>query len=130
MFLSLYLSHLQHGLFTCIHKHYTIEEWTAFASKHPEVLGNIATSSGSGDEDYTKLKEIVKRVPAVKYICLDVANGYSEHFVTLVRKARKDFPEHSIMVCSSLVMHCTVYVSPSPLLPPPSLSPAWPACLL
>ena len=98
----------QHGLFTCIHKHYTIDEWTRFASEHPEVLGSIAISSGSGDDDYTKLKEIVARVPAVKYICLDVANGYSEHFVTLVRKARKDFPEHSIMVFSALVVCCTI----------------------
>ena len=76
------------------------------------MLGNIAISSGSGQEDYTKLKEIVARVPAVKYICLDVANGYSEHFVTLVRQARKDFPEHSIMV--SLVhhtCHCCMNIS-------------------
>lgn len=55
-------------------------------------------SSGSGQEDYEKLKEIVARIPAVKYICLDVANGYSEHFVSLVRQARKDFPNHTIMV--------------------------------
>ena len=88
----------QHDLFTCVHKHYSVDEWTAFARQHPEVLGNIAISSGSSQEDYTKLKEIVARVPKVKYICLDVANGYSEHFVTLVRQARKDFPEHNIMV--------------------------------
>lgn len=96
-FLCIFAS-LQHDLFTCVHKHYSVDEWTSFASKHPEVLGNIAISSGSGQEDYLKLKEIVSRVPTVKYICLDVANGYSEHFVTLVRQARKDFPEHSIMV--------------------------------
>ena len=88
----------KHDLFTCIHKHYSVEEWTTFASEHPEVLGNIAISSGSSSDDYTKLKETVASVPGVKYICLDVANGYSEHFVTLVRQARKDFPEHSIMV--------------------------------
>ena len=94
-------THTQHDLFTCIHKHYSVEEWASFASDHPEVVGKVAISSGSGAEDYTKLKKIVERVPAVKYICLDVANGYSEHFVTLVRNARKDFPEHTIMVGSA-----------------------------
>lgn len=88
----------QHDLFTCVHKHYSVEEWTSFARDNPEVLGNVAISSGSGQEDYAKLKGIVEKVPGVKYICLDVANGYSEHFVSLVRQARKDFPTHTIMV--------------------------------
>lgn len=69
-----------------------------FASKNPDVLPNVAVSSGSGDEDYSKLKLILEKVPDLRYICLDVANGYSEHFVTLVRKARKDFPDHTILV--------------------------------
>ena len=94
---------LQHDLFTCVHKHYSVDEWAAFAKQHPDVLGKIAISSGSGQEDYAKLKEIVARVPEVKYICLDVANGYSEHFVTLVRQARKDFREHNIMVSLVIV---------------------------
>jgi GMP reductase len=45
-----------------------------------------------------KLKLITDAVPEISYICLDVANGYSEHFVDCVRKARKDFPEHTIIV--------------------------------
>ena len=75
-----------------------MEEWTAFAEANPSVLDNLAVSSGSQDEDYTKLCSIVKAVPGIKYICLDVANGYSEHFVDFVRKTRKDFPRHTIMV--------------------------------
>lgn len=44
------------------------------------------------------MNAIIKAVPTLQYICLDVANGYSEHFVTFVRKVRKDYPEHTIMV--------------------------------
>ena len=73
-------------------------EWEEFASNHGDVLPYVAVSSGSGDEDYENLKLIIEKVPQLHYICLDVANGYSEHFVTLVRKARKDFPNHSILV--------------------------------
>ena len=57
---------------------------------------NIAVSSGSSNDDLVKLKSILAAIPALSYICLDVANGYSEHFVTFVRTVRKEFPEHTI----------------------------------
>lgn len=62
------------------------------------TLQNVAVSSGSGEDDLEKVRKIVDSVPSIKYICLDVANGYSEHFVSFVRQARKDFPTHTIMV--------------------------------
>lgn len=85
------------NMFTTIHKHYSVEEWTDFAAKNPTVLEHMAVSSGSGEEDMKKLKLITDAVPNIKYLCLDVANGYSEHFVECVRNARKDFPNHTIM---------------------------------
>lgn len=88
----------QHGLFTCIHKHYSVEEWISFADSCPQALPHVAVSSGSGAEDFVKLKKIIGAVPKLQYICLDVANGYSEHFVSFVRKTRKDFPDHTILV--------------------------------
>lgn len=75
-----------------------MEDWISFAASNSPVLEHIAVSSGSGSEDYAKLKQILEAVPNLKYICLDVANGYSEHFVSFVRQARKDFPSHTIMV--------------------------------
>ncbi|XP_064398312.1 GMP reductase 2-like isoform X1 [Halichondria panicea] len=87
----------QFDVFTCIHKHYSPEEWAKFADENPTILKNVAVSSGSGDVDYTKLSAIIKAVPSVQYICLDVANGYSEHFVDFVRRTRKDFPNHTII---------------------------------
>ena len=32
------------------------------------------------------MKAILAAVPNVTFICIDVANGYSEHFVMYVRK--------------------------------------------
>ena len=64
----------------------------------------MAVSSGSGEADFSKLKQIAAAVPDLQYICLDVANGYSEHFVDFVRKTREEFPRHTIMVnCSGLL---------------------------
>lgn len=28
----------KHGLFTCVHKHYSVEAWQEFAQEHPKVL--------------------------------------------------------------------------------------------
>ena len=42
------------------------------------------------------VQECVK-LTNIKMFCLDVANGYSEHFVDYVRKVRKEFPDHIIM---------------------------------
>ena len=41
---------------------------------------------------------ILKEFPQISGICLDVANGYSEHFVEFVKDVRARHPEHIIMV--------------------------------
>ncbi|XP_055119730.1 GMP reductase 1 isoform X3 [Symphalangus syndactylus] len=66
-------------------------EMAAVMSQH------VAVSSGSGQNDLEKMTSILEAVPQVKFICLDVANGYSEHFVEFVKLVRAKFPEHTIM---------------------------------
>lgn len=58
----------------------------------------MAASSGSSAADLEKLCSVLEAVPALQYICLDVANGYSEHFVEFVKMVREKFPKHTIMV--------------------------------
>nr|XP_004661888.1 GMP reductase 2 isoform X2 [Jaculus jaculus] len=58
---------------------------------------HLAASSGTGSSDFEHLEQILEAIPQVKYICLDVANGYSEHFVEFVKDVRKCFPQHTIM---------------------------------
>ena len=52
------------------------------------------------DKDLDKLDQIIKVAPQIQAICLDVANGYSEHFVKFVQTVRHKYPEHIIMVSS------------------------------
>jgi GMP reductase len=87
----------KHGLFTAVHKHYTPQEWLQFAKTSPDCLKSVAVSTGTGDTDYEKLKKTIDLVQELDYICVDVANGYSEHFVQFVRDVRRDFPKHTIM---------------------------------
>ncbi|XP_014452440.1 GMP reductase 1 isoform X1 [Alligator mississippiensis] len=87
----------KHSMFTAIHKHYSLEDWKLFAANHPECLEHVAVSSGSGQSDLERLTSIIEAIPLIKYICLDVANGYSEHFVEFVKNVRAKFPSHTIM---------------------------------
>uniref|UniRef100_A0A8C0IRH8 GMP reductase n=1 Tax=Chelonoidis abingdonii TaxID=106734 RepID=A0A8C0IRH8_CHEAB len=87
----------KHAMFTAIQKHYSVEEWKLFAVNHPECLEHVAVSSGSGKADLDRLTSILEAIPLIKYICLDVANGYSEHFVEFVKTVRANFPNHTIM---------------------------------
>lgn len=71
-------------------------QWAKFAEDYPDTFANIAISAGTSEADHRTLASVIDRVPLVKYICLDVANGYSEHFVDRVRKTREAFPRHTI----------------------------------
>ena len=85
-------------LFTCIHKHYTVEEWNDFLESAPKDIENyLAISTGTGEADFNKIGEVLNAHPKLKFICIDVANGYSEHFVTFVKKAREAHPEKVII---------------------------------
>ncbi|CAI4224020.1 unnamed protein product [Auanema sp. JU1783] len=89
----------KHKMFTTIHKHYTVEEWRSFFENNqdPNVFNHTAVSSGISDADFTKLGQILEAVPSLEFICLDVANGYSESFVDFIRKVREKYPRHTIM---------------------------------
>jgi len=83
---------------TAIHKHYTIAEWKAWAAgKGHDILKYVAVSTGILQKDIDKLADLLKEVPEVKMICIDVANGYSEAFVQCIRDVRKRWPDVTIM---------------------------------
>lgn len=58
---------------------------------------SVAVSTGTGDGDFDRISAILAAVPELQYICVDVANGYSEHFVHFVKDVRQKFPSHTIM---------------------------------
>ncbi|MDO9307790.1 MAG: GMP reductase [Deltaproteobacteria bacterium] len=88
----------QHGLVTAIHKHYTLEQWDAFLSgRDAEFYSRIMISAGAAEDDFCKLGQIVSKHPALEFICLDVANGYTEAFVEYVGKVRDAFPDKTIV---------------------------------
>ncbi len=85
-------------MITAIHKHYSIEEWSAFLDgSHESIYPYIAVSTGTGKSDADKLQFLLRRYPQLHFICIDVANGYSEHFVQFVQQTRNLYPEKTII---------------------------------
>lgn len=56
----------------------------------------MAISAGTSERDLEKVTAVLGALPGLATICLDVANGYSEHFVKCVAKYRAAFPGHTI----------------------------------
>ena len=87
-----------HKMFTAIHKHYTLQQWSDFLAKAPAGIENhIAVSTGTSNTDYEKLSHIIAENPQLRFICIDVANGYSEHFVAFVKQVRRKFTDKVII---------------------------------
>ena len=85
-------------MFTAIHKHYSVAEWNNFIKSAPAGIENhIAVSTGTGAHDLEKISEIMRANPQLRFICIDVANGYSEHFVAFVKQTRKKFQDKIII---------------------------------
>jgi GMP reductase len=83
-------------LFTCLVKTYNknVDDWLEFNRYANKDF--YAVSTGISDEDFQRLKVILVGLN-IKYICIDVANGYSEYFGDFVAKVRAEFPEHTII---------------------------------
>jgi GMP reductase len=82
------------GIFTCLVKTYSADELIEFFDTDNYLRTNhVAMSIGTSDDDWCKL-EIVSAIVKgkLKYLCMDIANGYSDHFAQHVRKVRKNFP--------------------------------------
>ncbi|MTD41008.1 GMP reductase [Erwinia sp. CPCC 100877] len=90
-------------ILTAVHKHYDVAAWRQFVdSVSGDVLKHVMVSTGTSDADFRKTKEILALSPALNLICIDVANGYSEHFVHFVSKAREAWPNK--VICAGNVV--------------------------
>uniref|UniRef100_A0A915I341 GMP reductase n=1 Tax=Romanomermis culicivorax TaxID=13658 RepID=A0A915I341_ROMCU len=113
----------QYDLFTCVHKYYTVEQWrqhmistgkleclctvmytgisfwwTILYENYAEKMAEcVAVSSGINETEYKTMLDVLDACPELKYVCLDVANGYSESFVDFIRKVREKLPKHTII---------------------------------
>lgn len=90
-------------LLTAVHKHYSVADWREFLGAASDALCNLVmVSTGTSDADFKRLEEILALDERLAFVCIDVANGYSEHFVKFVARVRAAFPRH-ILVAGNVV---------------------------
>ena len=90
------------GIFTCLVKTYTVEELVEFFNSVGDSR-YVAMSIGTSDHDYYKLVNVYDKCKDnLKYVCMDIANGYSEHFAARVRDVRKALP-HIVIIAGNVV---------------------------
>jgi GMP reductase len=85
------------GLSVALHKHYGEQELTSFF-KSLKAKSTAFYSMGITASDEEKFERVLRQAgDAVRYACVDVANGYTEAFVRYVEKLRRAHPSLTIM---------------------------------
>ncbi len=79
-------------MFTCLVKTYSIKELVGFFVDNSERAEYTAYSMGITDDDAAKFRAVYTGAPMIKYVCIDVANGYSERFLNYVANVREEYP--------------------------------------
>lgn len=84
------------GLTVALHKHYALENLMSFFDENDSA--SVWYSIGMVKDDQDKLTKFLQQRPdKIDKICVDVANGYSQHFVDFVKRIRDQVPELTIM---------------------------------
>ena len=92
----------KYKMMTVITKTTTPQQWK-------DAVGNglkleyVSMCTGTGKlwdkdaEDYNTMQQVLKSYPDIKFITIDVANGYHINFVDFVKKVRDEFPDRTII---------------------------------
>ena len=82
-----------HKIFTCLVKSYTSAD---FKDQYLDYE-HFAISTGTSKNDLDNVDAILSDFPRIKFICVDVANGYSKHFVSVISAIRIKYPNITII---------------------------------
>ena len=96
------------GIFTCLVKTYSVNELVGYfdqddRSHDPARTEFVAMSIGITDRDHAKFRDVYEQTGSkLKYVCIDVANGYSERFAQFVKEFRSQYP-HIVIIAGNVV---------------------------
>jgi len=89
-------------LMTCIAKQHSCLDWENFFRDKNDgrfeklVQSYVSISIGTNQTQYSTAQMIINEY-CLNWVCIDIANGYSEHFVDFVRQVRNDYPDINII---------------------------------
>jgi GMP reductase len=82
-------------IMTCLVKTYTVNQLVDYfdTEEYLERREYVAMSIGISDADHDKFRMVYEQVGYnLKYVCIDVANGYTERFVDFIKQFRMLYP--------------------------------------
>lgn len=86
------------GLGTALHKHYSNDELDTFFNTGTLAEYSTFYSMGILDKDRNNLRRFMKKTGMEPtFLCIDVANGYSERFARVISEIREELPTATIM---------------------------------
>lgn len=94
----------KHNMFTCLVKNYSKAELIEFFARQDTTRTNhVAYSMGIRATDFEKFEAVYahKKVN-IKYVCVDVANGYSERFSAFIKQLR-DSHKNIVIIAGNVV---------------------------
>jgi len=89
-----------HSMLTCLSKHIDMRQEEISYSTH--YLNNVSFTMGMDQASKQKVYKLLEFYPEVNFITLDVANGYMECFVDLVKEVRSAW-KNKIIIAGNVV---------------------------
>ena len=92
----------EYKMMTTITKTTTLEQWKKAVGEGIK-LKYLSVCTGTGKlwdddaEDYSTMQKVLKSYPDVKFITIDVANGYHTNFSDFVGAVREEYPDKTII---------------------------------
>ena len=87
----------KHKIITALHKFYNLDDLQKLELNEDYFM----ISTGISDSDYERLENILDNMK-VKWVCIDVANGYMQQLVDFCKKVREKYPD-KIIVAGNVV---------------------------
>ena len=91
------------GLFTCLNKSYSVKEYVNYYDTEINLIPKSDThlsrheisayTMGISESDHEKFRKVYEQAPKIKYVCIDVANGYTQRFIEYVKNFRSQYPD-------------------------------------
>ncbi|PPR45352.1 MAG: GMP reductase [Alphaproteobacteria bacterium MarineAlpha5_Bin8] len=86
----------KHDIITALTKQHDSKSINNFKSIK-NIFNFVSLSTGTSKESYERLNKILSEHSYIQFICIDVANGYSETFSNFVSSVRSKHPSKTII---------------------------------
>ncbi len=86
----------KHKLMVAMDKFIQHDMWEKELTAHKNLNNFVFATTGIGEQDLKNLDHAIKNLE-VNFICIDVANGYTQRFVDAIKMLRDKYPHKTIM---------------------------------